>query len=189
MISHINGILIKKTQSLVTIDVGGIGYAVRVSSETLSSLPTENEAVSLWTHLAVRENAMDLYGFVTPEELHFFELLIGIPGIGPKSGLAILSLASVDVLKKSITSGNTTYLTKVSGIGKKSAQKIVLELKDKLGAYENTGTDLEEEADVIEALASLGYSLKEAREALKHVPDDVVGTTNRVRAVLQLLGK
>jgi len=188
MISHIEGVLLKKEAGMATVEVGGIGYSIHISNDTFTTLPPEGANVSFWTHLAVRENALDLYGFKTRQELTLFELLINVPGIGPKSGLGILSLATVEVLRKSIRSGDITYLTKVSGIGKKSAEKIVLELRDRLEAGEETDHDLKEETDVIEALQSLGYSLKESREALKKVPEESVGTSQRVRAALKLLG-
>ena len=188
MISHLKGTIIFKVPGKVIIDVAGVGYTVYVSSETFTSLPSEKGSVSMWTHLAVRENALDLYGFTKREELRFFELLISVPGIGPKSGLAILSLATTEILQKSISSGNTSYLTKVSGIGKKSAEKIVLELKDKLGADSDTGPDLKEETDVVEALKSLGYSLAEVRDALKQINPDTEGTSERVKAAIKILG-
>lgn len=188
MISHITGTLLAKPAGAAVVDVGGTGYTIHLSNDTYAALPKEGKTVSFWTHLAVRENAMDLYGFDSRAELTFFEMLIGVPGIGPKSGLAILSLATVDTLKQSISSGDTTYLTKVSGIGKKSAEKIVLELKDKLETSPE-GPDLQEETDAVEALRSLGYSLKESRDVLKEVPNDVTGTSERVREALKLLGK
>ncbi|MCI0620057.1 Holliday junction branch migration protein RuvA [Candidatus Wolfebacteria bacterium] len=190
MISHITGTLIESTLETIVLDVGGVGYRIHISSDTREHITTTtSETTSLWTHLAVRENAMDLYGFVEKAELDFFELLINVPGIGPKSGLAILSLASVETLRQSISSGDTTYLTKVSGIGRKTAEKIVLELKDKLGALEGEGRDFKGESDAVEALRSLGYSLKESRDALKQVGPDVVGTEARVRAALKKLGR
>lgn len=190
MISHITGTLLEAGLDSVVLDVGGVGYRVHVSGDTRAHVTkTKGGAISLWTHLAVRENALDLYGFAEKAELDFFELLIGVPGIGPKSGLAILSLASVETLTRSITSGDTTYLTKVSGIGKKTAEKIVLELKDKLGAIESEGPDLKGESDAVEALRSLGYSLKESRDALKQIGPDVVGTEARVRAALRVLSQ
>jgi len=188
MISQLTGTLVEKDLGSITVDVSGVGYGVRVSKETLSRLPADGKQVTLFTYLAVRENAMDLYGFSEREERSFFKLLIEVPGIGPKSALAILSLATVETLRKSITSNDTTYLTKVSGIGKKSAEKIVLELKDKLGAVIAGGPDLKGESDAVEALRSLGYSLGEARDALKEVDESVTDTGARVKEALKILG-
>lgn len=190
MISHIRGRVIERAPGTVIIDVSGVGYRVFVSSHThelLSKAP--DVEVSLWTYLSVRETALDLFGFVEQKELDFFQKLVGIPGIGPKSALAILSLTTVDTLEKSIISGDTTYLIKVSGIGKKSASKIVLELKDKLGSRTDGDLGLKEESDAIDALRSLGYSLKESREALRKVGRDVADTAEKVKAALKILSQ
>lgn len=190
MIAQLTGTIAITESDSVIIQAGGVGYRVYVSSDTHRVLVREkNNEVTLWTHLAVRENAMDLYGFSARSELDFFELLIDVPGIGPKSALAILSLATTETLQQSIVSGDTTYLTKVAGIGKKTAEKIVLELKDKLGGLEGDGPDLKNETDAVSALRSLGYSLAEARDAVKAVPQNITGTSERVREALKLLGK
>ena len=117
-------------------------------------------------------------------------MLVSIPGIGPKSALAILSLADVATLTSAVTHGDSSYLTRVSGIGKKSAEKIVLELKDKLGTvpYEGDDEDLKDAADALEALTALGYSAKQAREALRKVPEGVKDTGTRLKESLKILG-
>ena len=191
MIAQLTGIVTRKDKNSVILDVVGVGYRVFVSPDTLEQLRVQKEnSVSLFTHLSVRENALDLYGFLDQEELYFFEMLISISGIGPKSALAILSVADVFTLKRAIQSGDSSYLTKVSGIGTKNAQKIVLELNNKIGVFEE-GEDsaLREDIDAFEALKSLGYSTGEAREALKQVPRDVSGTRDRLKEALKLLGK
>ena len=154
-------------------------------------IATKNsETFSLWTHLHVRENALELYGFLEYAELEFFEMLIQISGIGPKSALGVLSVAAIDTLKKAISSGETSYLTKVSGIGRKTAEKIILELREKLGDLSEAGkTMLKGEQDVLGALESLGYSVNEAREALRHIPENIEGTNNRIKEALKNLGK
>lgn len=190
MIARISGTLIKTEPGSVIIETGGVGYRIFVGPNTISNHTKEkDEVVSLWTYLAVKENALDLYGFEEEQERNFFTLLLEVPGIGPKSALAILSLASIETLQQSITSGDTTYLTKVSGIGKKMAQKIVLELKDKVGSTTFENMNLQGEADAVAALRSLGYSLEEAREALKRVPSGIDDTSARVREALKLLDK
>lgn len=189
MIAQLSGDIVFRSTGVVVIRSGGVGYKVHVSSDTFSELKSKKE-VTLWTYLAVRENALDLYGFPTEEELSFFEMLVSIPGIGPKSGLAILSLADVPTLTSAVMHGDSSYLTRVSGIGKKNAEKIVLELKDKLGAAPYTGEDenLKGAADALEALAALGYSTKEAREALRKVPDKITSTGARLKEALKILG-
>ncbi len=190
MLIQLTGIIKFKTERFVVLDVNGVGYRVFVPSETLKELKNE-ECATLWTHLHVRENIMDLYGFLNYAELEFFEQLITISGIGPKGALGVFSVAPLDVLKKAIAAGDTSYLTKVSGIGRKIAEKIVLELRDKLGAIgvESMGEGLKEETDALEALQSLGYSLREAREALKNLPENIEGTENIVKEALRNINK
>jgi holliday junction DNA helicase RuvA len=189
MIARIEGKIITKDLNSIIVDVGGVGYRIFASNDTLGQ-SHEGRNISLWTYLAVRENALDLYGFIEKDERVFFELLIGVSGIGPKSAIAILSLAPVTTLKKAITSEDATYLTRVSGIGKKSAQKIIIELKDKLGkGSSDDELSLKEEADALEALKALGYSAHDARESLKKVSDQTLGTNERIKEALRILGK
>jgi Holliday junction DNA helicase RuvA len=187
MISYLSGTVTEKSERSAIMDVGGVGYRVFAMDDTLRRLKIGARA-KLFTHHVVREDAQELYGFLETDDLKLFELLLGVPGIGPKTALNILNVATPATLRRSITSGETAYLTKISGIGKKTAEKIILELREKLGASEE-GTGLKEEVDALEALKSLGYSHIEARDALKGVPKDVVGTSERVKQALKLLGK
>ncbi|PCI21390.1 Holliday junction branch migration protein RuvA [Candidatus Wolfebacteria bacterium] len=188
MIGHISGSVILKRVNYALIDVNGVGYKIYAGSDTLSQLKKE-QTVSFYTHLVVRENALDLYGFQNQEELDFFQMLIDVSGIGPKSALSVMDLTSLTTLRKAIGSNDTSYLTKVSGIGKKTAEKIVLELRDKLEVYgEKEGdTGLKEESEVLEALQSLGYSMSEARDALKHIGSSAQGTSEKIKAALKIL--
>jgi holliday junction DNA helicase RuvA len=189
MISLISGRIHHRDLSYLVIDTGGVGYKIFVTPETIEK-SVGKESLSLWTHLAVRENALDLYGFIEKEDMEFFELLITVSGIGPRSAIGILSVTSVDVLRSAISTGDTSYLTKVSGVGKKSADKIVLELRDKLGKDDFADTaHLRGEADVVETLKALGYRGSEIRDALKSIPKDMVGTSQRVKEALRHLGK
>lgn len=187
MISYLSGTVAEKESRSVIVDVGGIGYRVFVTDDILRQLKL-NTAVRLLTHHVVREDAQDLYGFLEAGDLKLFELLLSVPGIGPKTALNILNVATPETLRRSITSGETAYLTKISGIGKKTAEKIVLELREKLGTSEES-SGLKEEIDALEALKSLGYSHGEAREALKNVPKEFSGTSDRIKHALKLLGK
>ena len=166
MIGSIKGKIILKTEKFVIVETGGVGYKISVSPDTLSKLKKTDELVSFWIHTHVREDILDLYGFLDRQELEFFEMLINVSGIGPKGALSILGIASIETLRKAISTGDTAYLTKVSGIGRKTAEKIIIELRDKMGEAK-TGTSLQGELDALEALRSLGYSQSEAREALK----------------------
>jgi Holliday junction DNA helicase RuvA len=174
----------------MVVDVGGVGYKVYSPTEIIEKTPMR-EPVRLWTHLIVREDALDLYGFPGKEELEFFEMLITISGIGPKSALSILNLASIATLKQAIASGDSTYLTKVSGIGKKNAEKIVMELKDKLifTQEEVDSASRSYESDSLEALKALGYAEREARDALKKVPKEITDTSECVKHALKILAK
>lgn len=191
MISHLRGTIIHKDEKFVILECAGVGYKVFTPAETLRALQKISSETSLWTYLAVRENALDLYGFIEKEELEFFELLITISGIGPKTALGILSVSSVKNLRQAIASGETAHLTKISGIGKKIADKIVLELRDKidfLDSEKDTG-DMRDESDSIEGLKALGYSEREAREALKKLPREISRPSERIKQALKILGK
>ena len=192
MISRLTGKIIDIGEKYVVIDVGGVGYKVFCATDTVASLQ-EDSTVSLHTYLAVREDALDLYGFGSLQEKNFFEMLISVSGIGPKSALGILSTTSTDTLAQAIGTGDTSYLTKVGGIGRKTAEKIVLELRDKMRAHtsetKETSGSLRAESDIIEALKALGYSQNEAREALKEIPQSIVGTNARIKEALKFLGK
>jgi len=189
MIRRVSGSVVLRDEVSVVLDVGGIGYRIFVPSHTLFELERVHDA-SLWTYHAVRENVADLYGFKTLEELSFFELLLSVSGIGPKSALAILSIASLGELKRAIRENNPAYLTKVSGVGRKNAEKIVLELKDKLGGVAEEGAAATSEGDieVLEALEALGYPMHIARNVLRTIPKDIEETPERIKHALKQLG-
>ncbi len=191
MIAQITGKIAQKTDKYLVVNTGGVGYQIFAPTDVLSRAGNTGDEISLWTYLAVRENAMDLFGFETIDEKNFFELLLSVSGIGPRSALSILSIAPMETIKKAIGSGDTSYLTKVSGIGRKTAEKIVVELRDRLSALghnDDTGS-LRGESDILEALQSLGYSLNDARNAAKEVPADIVGTNARIKEALKRLGR
>lgn len=192
MIAHLSGKLIFSSDRFVIIETAGVGYKVRTTLETLHALQNKAEKeVSLWIHTSVREDALDLYGFENRMDLDFFEMLISVSGIGPKSALGILNIAPVGHLKEAIAAGDSGALTKVSGIGSKGAQKIILELRDKVGGHgvSTGGGMLREERDALEGLVALGYSERDAREALKKVPPDIKGTGARIKEALKKIGK
>ncbi len=189
MIASVNGTLRHKAVNTLVVVVAGVGYRVAVPADV--SLATSlSQPIFLWTHLAVRETSLDLFGFLERETLEIFQLLITISGIGPKTALGILNVASPATLRQAVGSGDTSYLTRVSGIGKKNAEKIVMELKDKLVvSEEERGLDTRTEGDAMEALLSLGYAERDAREALKKVEKDVKGAAERVKAAVKLLAR
>jgi len=181
MIGYIRGKIVFQDLKLVVVDVGGVGYKIYT---THASLDTTKE-VAFFTYLAVRETALDLYGFATKAELYFFELLLTVSGIGPKSAMAILSVASLDTLSYAINTNDAGHLTKVSGVGKKNAEKIVLELKGKAPQVASGHTIHAEDDDALEALKSLGYSEKDSREALKK--ENGATTQEKIRSALKNL--
>lgn len=192
MIAQIYGTVTARDRGALLIKAGSLAYRVHVPVATYEHFSPQDPAEQmLWTHLAIRENAQELYGFESKDELNFFELLLSVSGIGPKSALGILNLADVGTLAKAVSSGDSTYLTKVSGIGKKSAEKIILELRDKLGTLESPAQSaaLREEAETIEALQALGYGLKESREALKMVSGENEATGDLIKAALKVLSR
>lgn len=187
MISYIEGKIKLKGNKFLTIIANGLGYKVYALPDTLKK---SGDMISLWTHLRVKEDSLELYGFESCPELEFFETLIQISGIGPKSAIGILSTAPLDTIKKAIASGEISYLTKVSGIGKKTAERVIVELRDKIGQLdESAGAAFKDEQDVIEGLRSLGYSPVEAREAIKKIPDKISGLNARIKEALKILGK
>jgi Holliday junction DNA helicase RuvA len=190
MISHLRGTIIDKDIRHCIVEVGGVGYKVSVTEDTLRTLK-QGESIALFTHLAVREDAQDLYGFLDKESRGLFELLIGISGIGPKTALGVINVASTQTLRRAVSAGDLAYLTKVSGIGRKLAEKIILELREKItvfGTDTEASGDLAGEADVLEALKSLGYSERDSREALKALAGEQLSTGNKVKKALKLLG-
>ena len=189
MIACLSGTVRRKDLNAIIVDVSGVGYKVLVTTETaLEAAPSS--PIFLWTHLVVRETSLELFGFLDKETLDIFELLITISGIGPKTALGILNVATPSMLRQAVASEDITYLTRVSGIGKKNAEKIVLELKDKLKTTDaDKSVNIRAEGDVLEALISLGYSERDTRDALKKVPKEVEGTSERVKAALKLLSK
>ena len=187
MIGHLKGTLLRQDLKSIILDVSGVGY--KIYTNTTSLEPAKDKTLEFWTYLAVRENALDLYGFKTKEELDFFELLVSsVSGIGPKSAMTIMSVATLQNLRHAISTGDTSHLTKVSGVGKKNAEKIVVELRDKLeGLDGDLGHLISGDIDALEALKSLGYGEREAREALKKAVGDT--TEKKVRSALKNLNK
>ena len=190
MIGSLSGKLQALTDDTLIVNVGGVGFRVRVSANTAAGLGEVGSPVQLFTHLRVREDELSLYGFATEEELHLFETLMTVSGVGPKVAMSVLAAAPIATLKIAIAEGNIDALTAVPGIGKKTAQRLALELKGKIDV---TGlSEVSEisppDRDVIDALINLGYSAAEATRAVRAVPANVKILEERVRVALQYLG-
>ena len=191
MIGALTGTVFSSSRNPLILMVGGVGYRVFIT-EKLGSLVKTNETITLFTHLHVREDALDLYGFGQPEELALFALLITVSGIGPRTGLAIIN-RGVTPIQKAVTSSDVTFFTTIPRVGKKNAQKIIIELKTKLGSIadlnlaENLG---DETKDVLDALTGMGFGRSEVLEAIKNLnPEVQEGVEEKIRHALRLLGK
>jgi len=189
MIRQIKGEISHQEGTRLILNTGGLGYRICVAADTAEALRGKAGAVTLWTHLAVRENAMDLYGFLSKKDLDFFELMLTISGIGPKKAMGIISAASFETIRKAVATGDPSYLQKISGIGKKNAEKIIIELADKIEKIEGDTASLREEIDALDALQALGYSAHEAKDALAAVSKKTRDVGARVREALKKIGK
>lgn len=183
MYSYIKGILTDMEEDLIVVEAGGIGYNIYTTGQTFNYLPSVGEEVKIYTYLHIREDAMILYGFLTKDDLRVFKLLIGVNGIGPKGALAILSVMTTDDLRFAVLGDDAKAISKAPGIGAKTAQRLILELKDKLSledAFEQklANTQMKEEAknhakgaknEAVQALVALGYSSSEALKALNGI--------------------
>lgn len=189
MIASLSGTLSFTADRFVVLNVGGVGYKIFTTGEVVRRAQKESGSALFWTHLSVRENALDLYGFLEQSELEFFELLLTVSGIGPKTALGIMNAAPVEMIVSAVTEGDSSHLTKVSGIGTKNAQKIVMELKGKVDGFRSETPAGEKETDALEALEALGYSLKEAREVLKKISPKAETPAEKIKEALKFLGK
>ena len=185
MYAYLKGTIERKTHEGVEIDVNGVGYFVHVPLSTYSKLPARDDApVKLFTHLHVRDGAMDLYGFLTLDEKHLFRMLLSVTGVGPKVALAVISGLAPDAFRRAIVGNDVQTLSSISGIGKKTAQRIILEVKGKLGEDAEIDRILGEagaplrDSDVIRALMTLGCTASQARTAARKARDQTPeGTT------------
>ncbi len=191
MIGKLTGTLADKNPPQVVVDCNGVGYEVDVPMSTFYNLPGVGEPVSLLTHFVVREDAQILYGFATPGEREAFRQLIRISGVGPRTALSVLSGMSVAEIAQAVTAQDAGRLVKVPGIGKKTAERLLLELKGKLGADlgpQAAGAHSDAQGDILQALLALGYSDREASAALKSLPADI-GVSEGIKAALKSLAK
>ena len=191
MIGKLTGILSDKNPPQVIVDCGGVGYEVQVPMSTFYNLPVSGQKVVLLTHFVVREDAQILYGFATHTEREAFRALIKITGVGPRMALAVLSGLSVAELAQTVTLQDSGRLTKVPGVGKKTAERLLLELKGKLGADMGAAAAAAAspaQSDILQALIALGYNDKEAALALKALPADV-GVSEGIKLALKALAR
>lgn len=183
MIASLRGKVIEKSAAWLLLEVGGIGYRIKASPSVLTTIRGDEQAF-IYTYHHIREDAEELFGFLSLHDLELFERLLNISGIGPKVALTILSIGSADTVKKAIMNGDLSTLTSVPGVGKKMAQKIILELKGQIVEEEQAAPG---DTDVLDALVGLGYSSNQARDAMKHIPKDISEPSDRIREALRIL--
>lgn len=192
MIGRIAGVLLEKRPPALLVDAGGVGYEIDVPMSTFYGLPAIGERITLLTHLAIREDAHQLFGFASAKERDAFRLLIRISGIGARTALAVLSGMSVDELATAVASQDTARITHVPGIGKKTAERLLLELKGKLGdalpMSSSASLEQGDRGDILKALLALGYSEREANQAARQVPPDT-SVSEGIRLALKSLAK
>jgi Holliday junction DNA helicase RuvA len=191
MIGRLTGLLAEKNPPQVLLDVNGVGYEVDVPMSSFYNLPGLGEKVTLLTHFIVREDAQVLFGFLTHEERNTFRQLVKISGVGPRTALSILSGLSVSELAQAVSLQESARLIKVPGIGKKTAERLLLELKGKLGdALASPSASIQNDAqgDILQALLALGYSDREAAASLKALPPDV-GVSDGIKLALKALAR
>ncbi len=190
MIYSLKGKVTYKEDRAFVLEVSGIGYLVYSHNNLISDIKEGEEKTILVTHI-VREDSEELYGFSNRNEKRFFDMLINISGIGPKTAIGVINSAPLQTLITAIKAGESGHLLKVGGIGRKIAEKIILELREKVesAGFENMEEDKNNDIDVIEALKSLGYNSEESRQALRKIDYKLIGTENRIKAVLKILNK
>lgn len=192
MLGRITGLLLEKNPPQILVEAGGVGYEIEVPMSTFYNLPGLGESVTLHTHLVVREDAHLLYGFAAESERRVFRQLLKISGVGARIALAVLSGLSVGELIDAVARQESGRLVKVPGIGKKTAERLLLELKDKLGTESIAGVAVSRIApvssDILNALLALGYSEKEAQHALRQLPEGL-SVSDGIRAALKMLAK
>jgi Holliday junction DNA helicase RuvA len=189
MIYSVSGKLASKGGNLMIVETGGFGIKVFASEQTIRRAGPAGKDIKLFTHFHVREDAMDLYGFLSEDELSFFELLISVSGVGPKSALSIIDVADLEELSAAIQEGRPDLLTKASGIGRKTAERIIVELRSKMKSSRSGAVveKMETDVDLVEALSNLGYRREEARDALAKVPRETTGVEARLKEALRIL--
>lgn len=191
MIYSLQGNLIARKDSFVVLNVNGVCYKVFTSKKTFENLPALQQPLQIFSHLNVKEDALELYGFLNEGDLAFFEKLISVNGIGPKTALGVMGLAEVERLAAAINEGKADLLTRAAGVGKKTAERIILELRGKLASLSSGETirSMESDLDIEEALVGLGYSQSQARVAIVGVDINIKGLENRLKAALKKVRK
>lgn len=192
MIGSLNGTVELRDDPYLLINVSGVGYKVLAATDVLSKINGMGEAIKLFTYTHVRDDALELYGFSTRDDLKLFESLLSVSGIGPKTAMSVFAIGTSDEIKSAIAQSNVSFFTSVPRLGKKNAQKIIIELKGKIGSIKEldlTGDELKDHEQVIEVLKTFGFSGREATEATRSIKGQGETTEEKVRLALKYLGK
>lgn len=188
MIAHVSGEIVEKTNNSLIIDVGGIGYELQVAATDFESVKNGDRA-KFYTHDHLRENAHELFGFSQLAAKRLFEMLISVSGVGPKMALAILSLGDIEATRSAIANGDNTFIQRASGVGKRLAERVTVDLRDKVGAPTLAGQVVANpigQDDALDALLALGYNLQQSSEVLQNV-DMNLDTQSRIKQALRLI--
>ncbi|MEK7565362.1 MAG: Holliday junction branch migration protein RuvA [Patescibacteria group bacterium] len=194
MIGYLEGELIKKYDRRCILKCGSLGYRIFMTNSALGKIQENGELVKVFTHPYQREDTQELYGFLNTEELDIFEMLITVSGVGPRSAMAMVDEVPFEMIIAAITKGEEGVLKRVSGIGAKTAQKIIIDLKSKALTLVSLATsmasqNISEDSDILEALQSLGYTSYQARDVIKKIPTETKGVERRIEEALKLLSK
>jgi holliday junction DNA helicase RuvA len=187
MIYSVEGILEVKREAFIVVNIGDISLRITPTAGVIAALPEVGQRVKLFTHLHVREDILALYGFANVQEMDLFQNLTSISGVGPKSAIGILNVSKVDQLIAAINEGRTELITRVSGVGKKTAERIVLELKGKLASLttQQTLTLMESDLELVETLVGLGYTKADAKKIVEKINPKITGFKERLKAALK----
>ncbi|HZJ18655.1 MAG TPA: Holliday junction branch migration protein RuvA [Patescibacteria group bacterium] len=191
MIGSLNGVIELLDNSYVIINVNGVGYRVLLYNRLLTSFKL-NDSVKLFIYTHVKEDALELFGFSSPEDLKLFQSLISVSGVGPKTAISIFSYGAGEEIIKAIVEGDVDFFTEVPRLGRKNAQKIIIELKNKMGSISEldlSGKDRSENSEIIVALKGFGFSTNEAQDALRSIKNDAKTVEEKIKLALRYLGK
>lgn len=190
MIAYLEGKIIFKKEKFIILEVNGVGYEVFISARSLKSIPKIGQTLKLFCHLDVGERSLRLYGFLNYEEMELFKLFRNISGVGPKAALEISSIGPPENIRKEIEKGNEKIFEGVSGIGKKKARKIILELSGKLKSFTPTPEkEKSPEDETLLALINLGFKKEQAKQALSQIPKEIKSTDEKIKQALKILGR
>ena len=189
MLYYLTGKLIQKKENYFIMETGGFGLQIFASLTTLKNLPGPDEAVKIFTHLHIKEDAWDIYGFSNKSEMEFFEKLLSVNGVGPKTALNIMNIDSAERLMAAINEGRVDLLTKASGIRKKTAERVVVELRGKFGQIDSgeIAGIMESDSDIMDVLQNLGYTKSQAKQAISKVDPKIKNIEDRIKAALKIL--